>query len=165
MAITSRPGSVRRDADGMRIEFERHLGAAPDLVWAALTESALTGRWFGTWTGDPATGTVELTMVAEDDDSIQTVTILECTPPSVLSLEVPGPDGTWPLSVRLSPAGTDPGTALVFTHRLAEPYDATSIGPGWHYYLDRLEAVVDGRPVPEEFDPYLELSDAYGLPD
>ena len=35
-------------------------------------------------------------------------------------------------------------TTLVFVQRLAEPYDASSIGPGWHYYLDRLDAVVAG---------------------
>lgn len=54
-------------------------------------------------------------------------------------------------------------TTLVFTQRLVEPYDASSIGPGWHYYLDRLGAVIDGSEVPADWDAYYpSLSSAYG---
>jgi hypothetical protein len=78
-------------------------------------------------------------------------------------VELTTPDGPWPLGVTLADSGG--GTRLRFTHELAEPYDATSIGPGWQYYLDRLEAVVAGRPVPEDFDPYYpSLSAAYAVP-
>jgi hypothetical protein len=38
-------------------------------------------------------------------------------------------------------------TTLDFVHHLSMPYDA-SIGPGWHYYLHRLGAVVAGTTVP-----------------
>jgi hypothetical protein len=75
----------------------------------------------------------------------------------------PGPDGVWRLSVALTETGGV--TTLVFTHRLAEPYDASSIGPGWHYYLDRLEAVLAERPVPDTWDDYYpSLREAYPLP-
>jgi hypothetical protein len=49
--------------------------------------------------------------------------------------------------------------------RLAEPYDASSIGPGWHYYLDRLDAVVADTAVPDKWDDYYPaLQDAYSAP-
>ncbi len=164
MTITSPIGRVIRDQDGMRLEFTRVLAAQVDEVWSALTEPELTARWFGAWTGDPATGSVDLVMTAEDDDSPQTLRIVECTEPARLVIEAPSPDGVWLLSAALT---SDEGTTtLVFTHRMAEPYDASSIGPGWHYYLDRLDAVVSGGPVPDDFDPYLaELGEAYPLPD
>ena len=49
-------------------------------------------------------------------------------------------------------------------HRLAEPYDATSIGPGWHFYLDRLAAEVARRPVDQVWDDYAPLGGEYALP-
>lgn len=50
---------------------------------------------------------------------------------------------------------TDPGrTALRFVHHLAEPFDASSVGPGWHSCLDRLAAVVTGPPVPDAGDDH-----------
>lgn len=53
-------------------------------------------------------------------------------------------------------------TTLTFSHRLAEPHDATDIGPGWHWYLDRLAAVVADQPAPDDFDAYLTgLAGAY----
>lgn len=73
------------------------------------------------------------------------------------------PDGTWRLSASLTEReGT---TTLVFTHRLAEPYDASGVGPGWQYYLDRLGAVLTGAPVPAAWDDYWPSPrDAYPLP-
>ena len=110
-------------------------------------------------------------MTAEGTDEAQTVHIIECIAPTRLIIEVPSPDGTWLLAVELSAVGAEAGvgkdaTRMVFTHRLAEPYDASSVGPGWHYYLDRLDAVVAGVPVPEDFEPYMaELASSYPLPD
>lgn len=164
MTVTSSTGRVVRDAEGMRLEFVRVLDAPIHEVWSALTESERTTRWFGAWTGDPSTGTIELVLTAEDDDSAQTVRILECTEPTRLVVEAPSPDGPWLLSAALTSDGGS--TTLVFTHRMAEPYDASSIGPGWQYYLDRFDAVVSGGPVPVDFNPYMaDLAGTYPLPD
>ena len=81
-----------------------------------------------------------------------------------VAVVLPSPDGPWPLSVELSES--DGVTTLVFVHRLAEPYDASSIGPGWHYYLDRLDAAVHGAPMPEgeDWPDYELLGPEYPLP-
>lgn len=163
MTVTTPLGRVLRDEDGVRLEFVRTYDHPVERVWSALTESDRLAHWFGTWTGDPATGTVELLMSEDEDSTPQTVTILECEPPTRLVVELPSPDGTWRLSVSLR-ARAD-GTALVFAQRLAQPYDASSIGPGWHYYLDRLGAVVADTVVPDSWDDYYpSLQGDYALP-
>lgn len=156
-------GAVLRDDEGRRLEFVRRYAQPPHDVWAAITDPERTARWFGTWTGDPASGTVHLTMTEDEGATPQPATIVECEPAARLVLVLPNPDGPWPLSVLLEPDGA--GTRLVFTHRLAEPHDASSVGPGWQYYLDRLGAVVAGAPVPDDFDAYYPaLAEAYPLP-
>lgn len=164
MTVTTPPGQVLRDADGVRLEFHRAYDTPPRVVWAALTEPEQVARWFGRWTGDPSTGAVELEMSEEEGAPPQRVAIRVCDAPIQLLVEMPSPDGTWRLSVQLQ--GSGGGTALTFVQRLAEPYDASSIGPGWHYYLDRLDAVVADDPVPAEWDDYYPaLTTAYALPD
>ena len=163
MTATSPPGSVLRDDAGMRLEFVRSYAESIEDVWAVLTEPDRVARWFGEWTGDPASGSIQLVMTAEEGDTPQTVTVVTCTPPTRLDLDVPGPDGIWHLSTTLQ--NQDGGTALRFVQRLAEPYDASSIGPGWQFYLDRFGAVLTGAAVPSEFDDYYPaLSSAYGIP-
>lgn len=148
----------------MRLEFVRSYDEAVDEVWSALTSPERVARWLGTVSGDPTTGRVELVMTEDEGATAETVTILECEPPTRLVVDLPSPDGTWRLSAVLR-AHNDV-TTLVFTQRLAEPYDASSVGPGWHYYLDRLGAVVTDAPVPDAWDAYYpSLAAAYALPD
>jgi uncharacterized protein YndB with AHSA1/START domain len=163
MTVTTPVGRVLADEDGMRLEFVRTYDRLEEEVWSALTEPERVARWLGMWTGDPDTGSVELAMTEEEGSTSQTVTILECRPPTRLVIDVPSPDGMWPLSVTLrEEAGV---TTLVFTQRLAEPYDASNIGPGWHYYLDRLSAVIADTAVPDTWDDYYpSLQDAYTSP-
>jgi len=164
MTVTTPLGRLLRDGEGMRLEFVRDYDDGVAEVWSALTEPDRLARWFGTWTGDPTTGTVDFVMIEEEEgSSAQPVTILECAQPARLAVEMPTPDGPWRLSVSLRER--DGGTTLVFTHRLAEPYDASSIGPGWHYYLDRLAAVVARSAVPDTWDDYYpSLKGEYALP-
>lgn len=163
MTVTTPLGQLLHDEEGMRLEFVRTYDIPMEDVWSALTEPDRVVRWLGTWTGDPATGSVEFMMTEEEGSAPQTVMILECRPPTRLVVDLPSPDGTWRLSVSLrAQAGV---TTLVFTQRLAEPYDASSIGPGWHYYLDRLGAVVADTAVPDRWDDYYpSLQDAYTPP-
>ena len=163
MTVTTALGQVLRDEDGVRLEFIRSYDDPIEDVWSALTEPDRVARWFGTWTGDPATGSVELLMTEDEGSAPQIVTILECRPPTRLEVDLPSPDGNWRLSVSLRAQAAV--TTLVFTQRLAEPYDASSIGPGWHYYLDRLGAVVADTAVPDRWDDYYpSLQKAYTPP-
>lgn len=165
MTATTPPGRVLRDAHGTRLEFIRTYDAPVEEVWSALTERERVAGWLGEWTGDPASGTVDLLMTAEEGHTPEPLTIVECEPPTRLTVELPSPGDPWRVSVSLSE--DDGMTTLVFTQPLAEPSDATIIGPGWHYYLDRLGAVVADTAVPESWDDdyFPALKAAYALPD
>ena len=164
MTVTTPLGQVLRDDEGMRLEFRRVYDDSVADVWSALTEPDRMDRWIGRWTGDPASGSVLFAMTAEGDVQPEPVTIVRCEPPKTLEVEMKTPDGPWQISVLLQ--DRDGGTELLFVQRMAEPYDASSIGPGWQYYLDRLGAVVSGTAIPDVWDDYYPaLKDAYALPE
>ena len=91
--------------------------------------------------------------------------LVACEAPHHLSVVFTSPDGPWPLTATLAEMAGG-GTELVFVHRLAEPYDATGVGPGWHYYLDRLAAAVSASPMPtmDDWPAYEPLGPKYPLP-
>ena len=149
------------------LSFRRELPHPIHEVWRALTDPELTSAWIGPWSGDPSTGAIELVMSAEGDGPPQTVTIVECDEPASLIVETTGFAGGWRLELRLCEGDVDsvgtPSTIFGFTQPLDDPASAADIGPGWHFYLDRYEAVLDGRPVDMDWDAdyYPALKDRY----
>lgn len=164
MTVTTPLGEVIRDAEGVRLEFERTFPDPVERVWAAITDPDELAKWYGTWRGDPSTGRIELRSM-EGDGTFKSTEVVECDRPHKVALVLPTPYGPWPVSITLSES--DGITTLVFVHRLAEPYDAGSIGPGWHFYLDRLAAAINGDTMPEfdDWSSYEPLGTSYPLPD
>lgn len=109
-------------------------------TWSFLTESAKLGQWYGTVTGDPATGSVTLAFVEAPDDP-EVIRILLCEPPHRLDVALPM---GWELSVSLAPHPA--GTRVVLTQLLdaASLPQAGDIGAGWEYYLDRWGRSMEG---------------------
>jgi uncharacterized protein YndB with AHSA1/START domain len=163
MTVTTPRGTVIRDDEGMRLEFVRTFPDPIERVWRAVTDPTELAVWFGTWRGDPSTGTIEVQPI-EGNGTFEPATLVECDPPRRVAVVLASADGPWPLSVTLREV--DAGTELVFVHRMAEPYDATSIGPGWQYYLDRLAATLASTPMPEgdAWPDYEPLGTSYPLP-
>ncbi|WP_295624517.1 SRPBCC family protein [uncultured Corynebacterium sp.] len=161
MTATTPVGEIVRSDDATILRFRRGLAHPIDAVWRALTDPDATAAWIGPWSGDPDTGTVELAMTAEADGPPHSVEIIECTKPDILMVRTSGPGDGWRLEVRLEEAGS--ATVLHFGQPLADPGSAADIGPGWHYYLDRLEAALDGRPIDMDWDAdyYPALKDDY----
>ena len=89
---------------------------------------------------------------AEDEATPEPMTIDDCRRPHHLAV-TSGGAMRWPLDLTLSerPGG---GTALRFVHALSVADDVPSTGVGWHYYLDRLDAVVRGLPPTDAWDDY-----------
>jgi uncharacterized protein YndB with AHSA1/START domain len=163
MTATTPPGRTLAEDGGLRLEFVRTLDAPVEQVWSALTESSRTAHWIGAWTGDPTTGSVELTMSAEEGAPAAPVAIEACDPPTRLVVDFPSPDGAWSLEVVLAADGD--GTRLTLTQPLGDEDDPTSIGPGWHYYLDRLAAEVAFTQPTDAWDAYYPaLKDVYAAP-
>jgi len=129
-------------------------------AWSALTDSDRTARWIGSWSGDPATGTIALVMSAEGMSDPVDVVIRQCDPPRRLVVDSPGPEGIWHLDVSLTQS--DGVSLLRFLHRLDEGHNVGDIGPGWHYYVDRLSAAIAGEDPAAPWEDYFPvLIEAY----
>jgi uncharacterized protein YndB with AHSA1/START domain len=137
---------------GNDLVLTRTFHAPVDDVWASLTDSERTARWFGPWKGDAAPGrTIQIQMVHEEGQPWMDMTIDACEPPRRLALSTVDEHGGWHLDMVL--AESDGVTELRFTQHLTDTAGAGEIGPGWEYYLDVLVASRDGRPLPV-FDDY-----------
>jgi len=147
--MTIQPTGRRESRDGTSyVVYTRTFQAPIEDVWAAVTEPRRLERWIGTWSGDPASGSVEFQMTAESEDAAaETHRIDVCDPPRRLATrsQAPGQDIVWRLELDLAEeAGT---TTLTFAQAMDDPELASSVGPGWEYYLDRLVAAETGGDV------------------
>src|SRR5690606_19765777 len=128
-------------------------------VWASITESERTARWFASWSGDAGPGRViRYRMAFEDDAPEADMTIEACEPPRHLAVSAADEYGTWRLEAWLSEH--DGTTELRFVHHLDVDANAAEVGPGWEYYLDRLVASRADAPPPD-FDDYYPAQSAY----
>ena len=131
--------------------YEREFRAPIDDVWAAVTEPARLERWIGTWSGDPASGSVDFRMTAEAEDApaeTHRILALRPAPPAGDRVQPRRDDGR--LAARARPRrgpAASPSSLRAAVSRTTIPVD--SVGPGWDYYLDRLVAAEAGRDVAE----------------
>ncbi|BBH69490.1 hypothetical protein ACTI_61750 [Actinoplanes sp. OR16] len=134
---------------GKELVLTRTFRAPIDDVWASLTESDRTARWYGPWQGDAAPGrTIKVQMALEEGKPWMDMTVDVCEAPRRLALS----SGPWRLDLVLTEtAGV---TELRFTQHLSGDENVGEIGPGWEFYLDALTASRDGRPLPDFADYY-----------
>ncbi|MGY1732788.1 SRPBCC domain-containing protein [Geodermatophilus sp. SYSU D01045] len=151
---THRTGAVAELPDGrLRLEFRRSWGDGPDAVWAALTEPDRLARWFGTYEGERAPGgRGTLTMTHETEPAAMEARIAECDPPRRLVVEWPDQED-W--RVGLAVVVESGRTTLHLTQDFAAGTDVTDYALGWHWYLDKLDAEMGGRPDPGDWDTFL----------
>ena len=138
------------------VVFERTFRAPAESVWAAVTDSDRLARWIGTWSGDPASGSVVVLMNGEGNDAEpETYAIEACEAPRLLVLRtgIPVTGVAWHLVLELTERGGI--TTLTFSQSLSDAETAGSVAPGWASYLDRLVAAETGGDVAAiGFDDY-----------
>ena len=145
-------GRLIATPSGRDLVLTRHFPAPIEDVWASITESDRTARWFAAWEGEPGVGSrITLTLVAEEGQPTTAATIDACDPPTRLAISTVDEHGSWHLEATLAPVGD--GTELTFVQHLDPEADPSEVGPGWEYYLDRLVAAEAGAPLPD-FDSY-----------
>jgi uncharacterized protein YndB with AHSA1/START domain len=152
-------GRKEQRADGTYVVLTRTFRAPAEDVWAAITESDRLSRWIARWTGDPATGKVQVHMLYEGEDvEPEEYTINVCDAPTRLELTSymtydANTPATWHLKLDLAEA--DGVTTLTFAQSMDDPAMAENVGPGWEYYLDRLVAAETGAdPATVDFGAY-----------
>lgn len=154
-------GRLVRTPAGRDLELRRTFRAPIEDVWASITESERTARWFGSWTGEPGVGrTIQVRMGFEEGAPAMPMTIVACEPPHRLGIRGTDDFGSWHLEAHL--AERDGTTELRFVHHLDDAVDVGSVGPGWEYYLDNLVAAREGR-EPAAFGDYYPAQQAYFL--
>lgn len=153
-------GRVVRTADGLDLVVNRLVRGRIEDVWASITETDRTARWFGRWEGDAAPGrTIRVQMGFEDQAPWSDARIESCNPPTHLGLVMMDGSTGWQLEVVLAERGDQ--TELTFTQHRVPADQAGDIGPGWEYYLDNLIASRDGDPLPDFDDYYPAQRDYY----
>jgi len=149
-------GRILPTSDGVDLVLTRLIPGQVQDVWASVTESDRTARWFGRWEGDARPGaTIRVQMAFEEGDAWSDARIESCDPPHRLGLAV----GDWRLELSLAPRGDQ--TELTFSQHLESTTGAGEIGPGWEYYLDNLLASRADSPLPSFTDYYPSMQSYY----
>lgn len=141
----SKPATGRIDASstGHDIVVERTFNIPMTEVWRSIVEPECMNRWIGTWSGEAGVGKrVAFVMTAEGATEPEDALIHACDAPRLLDVESFQGETSWRMTLGLSEANGV--TTLVFRQKIDRNDDASSIGPGWEYYLDRLVAVLEG---------------------
>ncbi|MFI9532475.1 SRPBCC family protein [Nocardia fusca] len=159
--MTIRPtGRLETTPAGHDLVLTRTYRAPIEDVWASITESERTARWFGPWQGEPGPGrTIQVKLSYEEGQPWSEYTVDACEPPYRLALRAVDEHGSWHLEVTLTEH--EGQTELVFVHHLISPEQLPEIGPGWDYYLDALGASRTDARRPEFDDYYPALRSHY----
>lgn len=130
-------------------------------VWASVTESERTARWFGPWKGDGRPGgTIQIQLVQEEGAPWSEARIEVCDAPRRLSVTTSDAAGSWHLELLLTSTGG--GTELRLVHHLTTADGIGEVGPGWEFYLDALVASRSPHDTPmPDFTDYYPSMQAY----
>jgi uncharacterized protein YndB with AHSA1/START domain len=105
-------------------------------------------------------GTGTFTMTQEDEPVGEPMRIAECEAPRRLVVEWATAEA-WRVELDLVTEGGR--TVLLFTQLFAPGTAVTDYVLGWHWYLDKFDATVSGRPAPADWDAFLAATGpAYG---
>ena len=163
--MTQADGTLVVSGEIAVVAFERRLGHPVEAVWAALTVPEERAAWLGPGTLEPREGgQVSIRSGPGDRPERQPVIsgrVLAWDPPRVLEHEWIQP-GLYVSVVRYELEADTGGTILRLTHRRSAAPGAIGGRAGWHAYLDRLAAHLEGLPVPAWSERRAAVQDAYG---
>ncbi|WP_193105585.1 SRPBCC domain-containing protein [Brachybacterium sp. FME24] len=146
------PITGKFDADRGDLVLTRTVLAPRDRIWEHLSSSDRLETWFGTFSGDPTSGRVMVTMLAEPGEAAPTEYVIHaCEKGLLLTVSSGMGEDTWRLSLTLADADADSGDggAVVSLRHHDLPADMLEhVGPGWEWYLDRLTGAVTGGVIP-----------------
>jgi uncharacterized protein YndB with AHSA1/START domain len=131
------------------LRFTRRLAHPIERVWRAVSTYDELAAWFVV--------PVDFKDVGQRFEAMdQPGEVLRFEPPRSLEWEWGGER----FSFDLEP--DEDGTVLTFVHAFTDRDHGADYASGWHFHLDRLEAHLEGRPVPEaERDQLVALNDRY----
>jgi uncharacterized protein YndB with AHSA1/START domain len=164
-------GTIIFDEKYGTIKFERRLAQPKEMIWKSITDINEISKWLpnykGTFEGYNG-GSINL--VNTVSGSGVTGNILVCDPESVLEYEwhiapspmfpIGEPESLirWELK---SDENSSKNVILSMTHRRLTKPTTLLFAPGWHVYLDRLEASLDNKIIPDWLQRLGEVKELY----
>jgi len=146
------PATITVEAGYATLEFRRFLRHSPSEIWEALTKPELIRQWFLTEVRAQERVGGKIDLETGPDRVHATGRIRAWDPPRLYEYEWNTSDKNHPfpgersvIRWELTPRGE--GTLLVLTHRDLTTRTARVFGHGIPAFLDRLEALLDGRPL------------------
>ncbi len=147
---------LARIPDRNTLRFVRHLPGTVERVWAYLTEPTLLAKWFGGGViADHVGGEVRLEIGA-------TGRVTAYEPPHLLEYtwneEQASCEPVENALVRWELSEETNGVRLTLTHSRLPEAEVLAHGAGWHAFLQRLSACIDGRepePIAELFARFM----------
>ena len=148
-------GTVTIEGGYATLRYERRLPHSPEMVWKAITDPLEVAVWFNTSAKiDPRPGgTIEYISVPAG--MRRTGRILVWDPPRIFEHEwridphPQLPNGEAESVIRWELVRDTGHTILTVTHRRLTKESGLRFASGWHAYLDRLAAQLDGEKVPD----------------
>ena len=151
-------GTVSHFENSATVRFEREIAAPINAVWEALTNTEELAGWLAPCTFDARSGGAVHFDFGDDQVVDGQVTIFD--PPHRLEYTwtfTDEPDSI--LLFELEAVGS--ATRLVLEHRMLPSEQATGYGAGWHAYLDRLAARVEGTEPVDWDERFSEVLGSY----
>lgn len=135
---------------GSAIVFTRTFKNSLADVWATLTKSTRSAQWIGTWNGNPKDGFVMFRLNAEvlGNAAAMRLDILDCRTQHTLRIVASEEPAPWDVIIELERSDLG-NTHVTLNHIVTDPEMVSSMGPGWEYFLDRLDAFLR-RKDPDE---------------
>ncbi len=154
----SRLGVIERRGNDIDVRFERFYRRPIESVWKALTEPARLADWMGESFVEPFVGGRYETMLDGLKPMRGIVRVWE--PPSVLEYDWRS-DHARRSVARWELSPVEASTRVIFRHFDMPYVNANLMMPGWHVYLDHLDAVLEGEPFGDFNGAWRRLQDVY----
>ena len=152
-------GTLTRNDDVNVITFRRSLNAPPERVWEALTTQEGITSWLAVSAKVDGRkgGAVEIEF---DDDQMVDGIITRWDPTSHFA-HTWIINGEFPSDVRYTLAPVGEGTELTLVHTGLPDEMCAGYTPGWHTFMVRLAAALDGEVVPDWRTVFEAVAPAY----
>jgi len=149
----ARSTTARSEGGYATLVFRRFLHHPPEVVWKALTDPTMVQQWFLTSLRAQRRVGGKITLVTGPERVRSAGLIRAWDPPRLFEYEWNTlPDQPFPGErsiVRWELIPQVDGTLVVLTHSDLTKRTARVFGHGLPVFLDRLEALLDGKPLPD----------------
>ncbi|MEV8181752.1 SRPBCC domain-containing protein [Specibacter sp. NPDC078692] len=138
------------DEERTELVFTRQYTAAPEAVWAMLTEPEKTPQWWAKVRGQAKTGSsfdLKWLNVKDEGHGIETDwwngRVVAAEAPRLLEIS-----NSMHGRIRIELTATESGTAMTFSNTVAVPAEVVLMSlAGWHVHLDHLHDALEGKSV------------------